>query len=116
MNCGQEIRVQDTYGATAMRFIAQCEGRFMLISHTFDHLNGYMLADWRGVLRELVAAAVPAKLIEKTKRVEGIAVNGLYIGFPLTYPLSVKSLADLLGVPADEVRAQLADLAVEVDP
>ena len=116
MNCGEEIRVLDIYNATTLRFIAQCHDRFLLISHTLqDYRNGYMLADWRGVLRELVALAVPVKLIEKTKRVEG-AHAGVYVGFPLTYPLSVKSLADLLSVPADEVRAQLADLAVETDP
>lgn len=114
MNCGEEIRVLDIYNATAFRFIAQCHDRFILISHTLDQRNGYLLADWRGVLRELVAVAVPAKLIEKTKRVEG-SHSGVYVGFPLTYPLSVRSLADLLGVDADEVRAQLADLAVEVD-
>ena len=114
MNCGQEIRVQDVFGAPAVRFIAQCEGRFMVISHSLDHLNGYLLSDWYGVLRELVALAVPAKLIEKTKRAESTA-TGLYTAIPLTYPLSVNGLADLLGVGADEVRAQLADLAVDVD-
>ena len=114
MNCGQEIRVLDIYRATAMRFIAQCEGRFMLISHTFDQNNGYILSDWHGVLRELVALAVPAKMIDKTRSAESTA-TGLYVNIPLTYPLSVKGLADLLGVGADDVREQLADLAVDVD-
>ena len=115
MKCGEAVFVKNVYGANVLRCIAQCEGRFMLISHTWDQRNGYLLSDWRGVLRELVALAVPAKLIEKTKRAEGTTASNSYVGFPLSYPLSVKSLADLLGVTADEIRAQLADLAVEVD-
>ena len=97
-----------------MRFIAQCGGRFMMISNSLDHHNGYFLSDWHGVVRELVAMTVPAKLTEKQCSAEG-ATNGFYCNFPMTYPLSVKSLADLLGVPRNEVRDQLADLAISVD-
>ena len=114
MNCGEAVTVKDQYGSYSVRFIAQCEGRFLQITHTGDYRNGYMLADWHGVLREIVAKAVPAKMIERIMTAESSAA-GLYINVPLTYPLSVRGLADLLGVPADEVRAQLADLAVEVD-
>lgn len=113
MNCGEAIFVKDFYGSIALRCIAQCHGRFMLISHTWDSRNGYLLPDWHGVLRELVALAVPAKLTEKIMNAESTA-TGLYVNIPLTYPLPVKGLADLLGVPVDDVRAQLADLAVEV--
>lgn len=86
----------------------------MLISNSLEPRNGYLLNDWHGVLRELVALTVPAALIEKTRTAESTA-TGLYVNFPLTYPLSVGSLASLLDAPTDEVRAQLADLAVEAD-
>ena len=114
MKCGEAVFVKDIWGNATLRFIAQCEGRFMQISHSLDQPNGIILADWHGVLRELVAVTVPAKLIEKTRNAESTA-TGLYVNIPLTYPLSVNGLADLLGVPADEVREQLADLAVDVD-
>lgn len=113
MNCGDTIYVKDPYGAHAVRFIAQCHGRFMVIV-PFGHNNGFLLPDWRAVLRELVALAVPAKLITNTMMVESTA-GGTYTGFPLTYPLSAKGLADALGADAAEVRAELADLAVDVD-
>lgn len=114
MNCGEEIRVKDHWGSVRFRFIAQCENRFMVISNSLDHLNGYMLPDWHQVLRELVAVTAPGKLIDKVHVAES-SPAGRYVNIPLTYPLSAKGLADLLGVPADEVREQLADLAVEVD-
>lgn len=114
MKCGQAIFVKDLWGSFVLRFIAQCEGRFILISNNLEPRNGYLLNDWRGVLRELVAVTVPAALVEKTRTAES-AWSGLYVNFPLTYPLSVGSLASLLDAPADEVRAQLADLAVETD-
>lgn len=114
MECGQEIRVKDLYGSNVMRFVAQCHDRFMLISHTYEQLNGYLLADWHGVLRELVAVTVPGKMIEKQKTAESTA-RGEYHNLPLTYPLSAKGLAGLLDAPEDEVRAQLDDLAVAVD-
>ena len=47
MNCGEEIRVKDIYGSYVLRFIAQCHGRFMVISHTYDQRNGYLLSDWK---------------------------------------------------------------------
>lgn len=114
MKCGQAIYVKDFYGSFVVRFIAQCEGRFLMISNGLDGRNGYRLADWRGVFRELIALAVPAKMIEKTRSVEASAF-GPYVSFPLTYPLSVSNFVNLLGVPADEVRAELADLAVQAD-
>lgn len=114
MNCGEEIRVKDPFGAYRVRFIAQCHDRFLLISHTYDQNNGYMLSDWHGVLRELVALTVPAKMIEKTMNAES-TTGGMYNSIPLTYPLSAKSLAGILGADVDEVRGQLADLAVQVD-
>jgi hypothetical protein len=114
MNCGEEIRVRDIYGAYVLRFIAQCHGRFMVISHTYDQRNGYLLSDWKATLRELVAITTPAKLIDKQRTVEGNN-NGRYVSFPLTYPLSTNGLGDLLGVTAEDVRGQLEDLAVEAD-
>lgn len=83
----------------------------MLISHNTDYRNGYMLSDWTTVLRELVAAAVPDKLTEHVKVAERVG-NGSYVSIPLTYPLSVKGLADLLGIAPDAVRECLSDLAV----
>lgn len=112
MKCGEQIEVRDIQGATACRFIAQCGDRFMLVSRTWDWRNGYLLGDWQAVLRELVAMTVPAKLIEKQMNVQSNS-GGRYASIPLTYPLSAKGLADVLGVPVEEVRMQLADLAVE---
>jgi len=115
MACGEEIRVKDWAGAYAYRFIAQCGGRFMVISHRIgDYRNGYLLGDWKGVLRELVAYTVPAALQEKILTAESTA-GGRFVYIPLTYPLSVKGLADLLGVDAADVRGQLEDMAVSVD-
>lgn len=114
MKCGQVIYVKDFYGTFVVRFIAQCEGRFLMITNGLDGRNGYMLPDWHGVLRELIALAVPAKMIEKTRSVEAAAL-GPYVSFPLTYPLSVSNFVNVLGVPAVEVRAELADLAVMTD-
>jgi len=113
VNCGEEIRVKDLSGSYAVRFIAQCHGRYLVLAYR-EFMNGWMLADWKAVLRELVALAVPAKLMEKTMTAESSS-GGLYVNIPLTYPLSAKGLADLLGVPADEVKAQLDDLIVEAD-
>jgi hypothetical protein len=111
VNCGQAVEVKDFYGAYAVRFVAQCEGRFLTIAYGVPHINGYMLAGWQRVLRELVALAVPPKLTEKTMLAESMA-SGRYVSFPIVYPLSAAQFSDLLGVPADEVKAELEDLAV----
>ena len=111
MECGQEIRVKDINGSNVMRFIAQCEGRFLLITWLPDWRNGYMLPNWQAVLRELIAQAVPAKLTERLKTAESMA-TGLYVSFPLTYPLSAQELANLVGVPVADVRAELDDLTM----
>jgi hypothetical protein len=113
VNCGEEIRVKDLNGSYAVRFVAQCHGRYMVIAYR-EFMNGYLLGDWKAVLRELVALAVPRRLIEKTMNAESSS-GGRYANIPLTYPLSTKGLADLLGVPADEVKEQLDDLLVEAD-
>jgi hypothetical protein len=114
MKCGETIFVKNVYGAFEARLIAQCHGGFMLITHTLHARNGFILPDWKAALRELIALAVPAKLTEQTRTVESTA-SGLYVGFPLTYPLSVKGLADLFGVEMADVRVQLEDMAVGVD-
>jgi|SRR5215469_4037627 len=114
MNCGEEIRVKDVYGSVAMRIVAQCHDRYLLITNQLDWRNGLMLAQWPDVLRELVAMTMPAALTERAKTVEG-APGGMYVNFPLTYPLSVKGLADLLSVDVAEVRERLSNLAVSVD-
>lgn len=111
MNCGQAIDVKDFYGSYAVRFVAQCEGRFLTISYTVANINGYMLAGWQRVLRELVALAVPPKLTEKIMSAESVT-SGQYVSFPIVYPLSAAQFSSLLGVPADEVKAELEDLAV----
>ena len=115
MNCGEEIRILDPFGSREVRFIGQCHDRFMVIAHQgHGRLNGYLLDDWKAVLRELVALAVPARLTEKIMTAESTS-GGKYARIPLTYPLSTSGLADLLGVPADDVREQLGDLLVEAD-
>jgi hypothetical protein len=116
MDCGQGIFVKDITSIYAYRFFAQCGGRFLVVAaNPADYRNGYMLPDWKAVLRELVALAVPAKLTERLMTVELVGNRSLYVGFPLSFPLSVAGLADLFGVPADEIRAQLEDLAVNTD-
>lgn len=115
MNCGSEIRVQDIFGANRARFIAQCGGRFLIISHSLDYpRNGNMVPDAGYVLRELVAMTVPGKMIQHQPTVEGMDATGRYVGFPLAYPLSVSGLAALLHTSTDYIAEQLADLAVEV--
>jgi hypothetical protein len=114
MDCGETIFVKDISGRIAARFIADCHDRFMLITHGLDAYNGYILPDWKAALRELVSCAVPAKLIDKIMSVEGTRA-GTYVSWPLAYPLSVSGLAQLFGVDAAEVRAQLEDLAVAAD-
>ena len=115
LKCGDTIFVKDINGSNVRRFIAQCGGRFMLISHTVgDYRNGFILSGWPGVLRELIVQTVPAKLIERALTVESTA-SGQYVNFPLTYPLSVASLAAALGVEAADVRTLLDDLAVSAD-
>lgn len=108
--CGTAIYVKDLNSAYDCRFIAQCGGRFLLISRSGDYRNGYLLHDWRAVLRELAALTVPAKLVEKVKTAESGA--GQYVNVPLTWPLSAASLAALLGADEGEVRAELDDLAM----
>jgi len=111
MNCGEEIRVKDAYGAHAVRFIAQCHGRFLVISF-LERMNGYFLPNWEAVLRELVALTVPERMPEKILRAESGAA-GRYNDIPLSYPLSIAGLAGVLGVTDDEIRTELADLAVQ---
>lgn len=41
--------------------------------------------------------------------------GGLYHDLWLTYPLSVKGLADLLGEDTEQVRELLSDLAVQAE-
>ena len=115
MKCGDTIFVRDLNGSNARRFIAQCGGRFMLISHIAgDYRNGFILSGWPGVLRELIVQTVPASLAERAFTIESTA-NGKYVNFPLTYPLSIMSLAEALGIEAADVRTMLKDLAVSAD-
>jgi hypothetical protein len=114
VKCGEEIRVKDLNGSYVIRYIAQCYGRFLTIASGISGRNGWMVADWHAVLRDLVAETVPRTLIERISTVESTA-DGTYNCVPLSYPLSVSGLAGVLGVPADEVRAQLDDLVVLVD-
>lgn len=114
MKCGEAVHVRDFYGAGHARFIAQCGGRFLAVTNGLDYRNGLTLPDWRGVLRELITMTVPAKLRDRTMTAESTA-TGTYVNIQLTYPLSVGGLADLFGVPASDMRAELADLAVQIN-
>ena len=114
MKCGQEIQVKDPWGASVVQFIAQCDDLFIIIARAPPHLNGYRVVGWKPVLRELVALTVPAKLVDKRHDAQSTA-SGQYVHIPLTYPLSAAGLARLLDAPVDEVRAELADLAVAFD-
>jgi hypothetical protein len=111
LDCGDEIRIKDLHGSYAVRFIGQCHGGFLVIAHADRYMNGYRLASWQAALRELVALAVPAALVEKMMTAESTA-GGRYNAIPLSYPLSAAGLAGVLGVPAADVLEQLADLAV----
>ena len=105
--------MRDYFGANTVRFVAQHDGRYLSISHVSDYLNGHTHASWRSVLRELVSIAVPAKLTEKASICEG-SPGGVYYSFPLTYPLSVRSMAAIMSQPVEQVRAELDDMAVPV--
>jgi hypothetical protein len=113
VNCGEAVIVKDWNGTYVRRFIADCHGRFILISHGLEPANGFILADWQAVLRELVALAVPEKLREKALTAESQG-TGMYWSVFLTYPLSVRGLCGVLGASEDELRASLSDLAVQV--
>jgi hypothetical protein len=113
MDCGETIFVKDINGSYAKRVIAQCHDRFLLITHGLEPYNGYILSTWEQVLDELVAVTVPAKLLSKQMTAES-HIGGGYVNIQLTYPLSVKGLADLFGVDPADVRAHLEDLAVQV--
>ena len=106
--------MKDWYGANAMQVLAQCDNLFLVISHQRDWLNGMRVVGWQAVLRELVALAVPRKLVDRTFIAESTA-SGQYVNVPLTYPLSAESLARLLDAPVSEVRAHLAEFIVPVD-
>jgi hypothetical protein len=109
MKCGEEIQVKDIRGSYSIRFIAQCNGRYMVIAHPqYSYMNGYLLMDWKAVLRELIAVTVPAKLSDKMMAVESSAGN-MYHCIPLTYPLSIRGLAEVLGEDIEQVKAQVAD-------
>lgn len=116
--CGSAIEVIGLDGGLAVRFVAQCGGRFMVISNmSYQRTarNGNLLAGWRDLVRELVALTVPRSLaMDKAFDVAGVT-GGLYRRFRLTYPLSVSELAGLVGESADDVRALLADLAVQAE-
>lgn len=113
MKCGSEIVVRDELGTYAHRFVAQCEGRYLMISNGLDRYNGMMLPDWRYLLRELVTLTVPDSLRNRARVAQSAGTGAAYVSFPLTYPLTVTDLARLIDVPADDVRRELADLAVQ---
>ena len=116
MECGQAVDLKDIYGQRPIRFVAQCGGRWLMISHSLTNpRNGYMFSDWRGVVRELVAMAVPRSLeTERGYRAESLA-GGLFHDIPLSYPLSVQGIAGVVGEDIEAVRELLADLAVQAD-
>ena len=110
-DCGQSIDLKDPYGSRSLRFIMQCHGQWLVINHMWGGLphNGYLLHDWRAVLRELVAKTVPAKLAnERGLIAEGLA-GGTYESILLGWPLSAAS------EDADAVRHELEDLAVQYE-
>jgi hypothetical protein len=115
MRCGETVFVKDIFGSYAKRIVAQCDGRFMLITHGLDPYNGNILHDWRQALDHLIIVAVPAKMIDKQYAAES-HVNGSYINVALAYPLPITPLAELFGLDPADVRAHLDDLAVQVTP
>lgn len=117
IECGKSVDVKDVTGAFVVRFIGQCGGRFLTVTGNWGRQprNGYLLMDWRAVLRELVALSVPRSL-EYDKGMTAMSqTGGLYNDLRLTYPLSVKGMAALLGEEVDAVREVLSDLAVQAE-
>jgi hypothetical protein len=110
MKCGDDIRVKDLNQSHVVRFIAQCNGRYLVIANpTVNYMNGYLLMDWKQVLRQIIGLTVPEKLIEKRLSIESNTL-GEYHCLPLTYPLSANGLAAILGVSGMEVRVELSDI------
>lgn len=117
MKCGHSVNIKRFDGAFAVRFIAQCGGRYLVINNAWSlsPRNGHLLSDWRGVVRELVALTVPRPLeYDKGMTAESEA-DGMYHDLKLTYPLSAKGMAELLGEDAEQVRELLSDLAVQAE-
>jgi hypothetical protein len=115
MKCGETVFVKDMFGSYAKRIVAQCDGRFMLITHGLDPYNGNILHDWRQALDHLIMVTVPGKLLDKQMTAES-HISGSYINVPLAYPLPITPLAELFGLEPVQVRAYLEDLAVQVTP
>jgi hypothetical protein len=115
MNCGETVFIKDIFGSYAKRIVAQCGGRFMLITHGLDPYNGNILMDWRQALDHLIMVTVPSKLLDKQMTAES-HIGGSYIMMPLTYPLPITAMAELFGLEPVQVRAYLDDLAVQVTP
>lgn len=117
MKCGESVNVKRYDGAFAVRFVAQCNGRYLVINNAWSlsPRNGNLLSDWRGVVRELVALTVPRPLEYDKGLTAESAAGGLYHDLRLTYPLPVSGLAELLGVDLESMRELLSDLAVQAE-
>lgn len=115
LKCGEAIEVRDLLNTTVARYMAQCDGRFLLITYGAQPFNGMLLMDWRAVLRQLVGRAVPAKLQYESAFSAQSMGSGLFRHLVLAYPLPVSDLAGLLDEDLAEVRAVLNDLAVQTD-
>lgn len=114
LGCGEAVEVRNAWNTTTVRFVAQCGGRFLVISNNAQPVNGLMLHDWRAVVRQLVALAVPHSLQHMGQQARSLA-GGLYHDLMLTYPLSAAGLAALIGEDDGSVRDLLADLAVQAE-
>lgn len=112
MKCGEEIRIIDINGSYVMRFGAGCNDQFLVIAGPAkSYMNGIILMSWKDVLREMICLTVPMKL-ERERYQAQSSTNNMYHAVSLTYPLSAAQLADMFGVPAEEVQAQLRDWSV----
>jgi hypothetical protein len=121
VKCGQAIEVIDFYGAPSITFHYVCQGapggdgHWLIVNRAMTWPPSGSLLQADAILRELVALAVPRKLTEHARTVRGTDSAGLYIGFPLTFPLPVGDLARLLRQSSEHVREQLSDMAVQAD-
>jgi hypothetical protein len=117
LSCGDEVFVRDINGATLTRFVWQCGGRWLALQrdgalppdHPLNMHNGYA-GDWRWLLAYLMKAARLAREGHEWAAVGGH--SGWYI--QLGPVVRVSELAGLIGMPPDDVRAELADYVIQV--
>ena len=123
MKCGQEVQVVDWNGSVAATAVSQCGGGFLVINHnpawnTHDapFRNGERLWGWQPLLERLVWLIVhpggPERAFSYVARTGG----DTYVQVQLLPQVKASELAKLLDAPLDEVRVQVHDWIVVLEP